>query len=51
MKMDHQYVEGLDSFLGSGGDLVKYIYSGYNEITQYINERKKLATLKSRKVT
>lgn len=47
-RIDNRYLrimqaDGLETVLDKGGDLIKYLYSTYNEITQYITNKKRLA--------
>lgn len=47
---DRDSTEGLDTFFGEGGDVIKYLYSTYNEVTQYIVNRKRLAVAQGKTV-
>lgn len=41
---------GLESFFKGGGDLIKYLYSTYNEIFQYSENKKQLAKAQGKTV-
>lgn len=43
-------MEGLDSFFDTGGDLLKYLYSVYNEIFHYTKSKKDMARAEGKTV-